>query len=138
MYTRTIVRSAKVIGAITAGVIITATVGSATAAPSAPAAAPAVVVAETAPVAAAAAAAGPASRGAAGWRTGAGAGIGTGAGAGAGAALTRNDGSVFGSVHDPSASFQTMTWRPAYCEQICRTCPMSCSPSSWRPSTATK
>ena len=61
MYTRTIVRSAKVVGAITAGVIITATVGSATAAPSAPAAAPAVVVAETAPVAAAAVAAQPTS-----------------------------------------------------------------------------
>ena len=92
-----------------------------------------------APVAAAAAATG-VSRGAAGWRTGAGAGVGAGAGAGAGAgpALTRNDGSVFGSVHDPSDSFQTMTWRPAYWEQICRTCPMSCSPSSWRPSTATK
>jgi hypothetical protein len=54
MYTRTIVRSAKVVGAITAGVIITASVGSATAAPSATTAAPAVVVAETAPVAAAA------------------------------------------------------------------------------------
>ncbi len=33
MYTRTIVRSAKVVGAITAGVIITASVSSATAAP---------------------------------------------------------------------------------------------------------
>ena len=61
MYTRTIVRSAKVVGAITAGVIITASVGSATAAPAAPAAAPAVVVAETAPVAAAVAVAQPAS-----------------------------------------------------------------------------
>jgi hypothetical protein len=61
LYTRTIVRSAKVVGAITAGVIITASVGSATAAPAAPAAAPAVVVAETAPVAAAVAVAQPAS-----------------------------------------------------------------------------
>lgn len=55
MYTRTIVRSAKVVGAITAGVIITASVGSATAAPSVQATAPAVVVAETAPNAAVAA-----------------------------------------------------------------------------------
>lgn len=61
MYTRTIVRSAKVVGAITAGVIISATVGSATAAPSAPAAAPAVVVAETAPIASAIVAAQPTS-----------------------------------------------------------------------------
>ena len=69
---------------------------------------------------------------------GAGAGAGAGPGGGAAAAPTRNDGSVFGSVHDPSASFQTITWRPAYCVQICRTWLMSCSPSSWRPSTATK
>lgn len=73
MYTRTIVRSAKVVGAITAGVIITATVGSATAAPSAPAAAPAVVIAETAPIAAAVVAAQPTS-----WR---GSVTGTGVGA---------------------------------------------------------
>jgi hypothetical protein len=53
MSTRTIVRSAKVVGAITAGVLIAASVGSATAAPAAPtAAAPAAVTAETAPVAA--------------------------------------------------------------------------------------
>jgi hypothetical protein len=55
MYTRTIVRSAKVVGAITAGVIITASVGSATAAPSVQAVAPAAVVAETPPNAAVAA-----------------------------------------------------------------------------------
>jgi hypothetical protein len=61
MYTRTIVRSAKVVGAITAGVIITASVGSASAAPAAPAAAPAVVVAEAAPIAAAVEVAQPAS-----------------------------------------------------------------------------
>jgi hypothetical protein len=60
MYTRTIVRSAKVVGAITAGVIITASVGSATAAPTTTSA-PAVVVAETAPVAAAPIVAQPAS-----------------------------------------------------------------------------
>ena len=54
MYTRTIVRSAKVVGAITAGVIITASVGSATAAPAAPTAgAPAAATVE--PVLAAAA-----------------------------------------------------------------------------------
>jgi hypothetical protein len=53
MSTRTIVRSAKVVGAIAAGVLITASVGSATAAPAAPtAAAPAAVTAEPAPVAA--------------------------------------------------------------------------------------
>ena len=61
MYTRTIVRSAKVVGAITAGVIITASVGSATAAPVTSTAAPAAVVAEPAPVAAAAVVAQPAS-----------------------------------------------------------------------------
>ena len=61
MYTRTIVRSAKVVGAITAGVIITASVGSASAAPSVQTAAPAAVAAETAPVAAVAAGAQPAS-----------------------------------------------------------------------------
>jgi hypothetical protein len=61
MYTRTIVRSAKVVGAITAGVIISASVGSAMAAPAAPAAAPAAVVAEPAPVAAVGAVAQPAS-----------------------------------------------------------------------------
>jgi hypothetical protein len=61
MYTRSIVRSAKVVGAITAGVIITASVGSATAAPVTSTAAPAAVVAEPAPVAAAVAAAQPAS-----------------------------------------------------------------------------
>ncbi len=61
MYTRTIVRSAKVVGAITAGVIISASVGSAMAAPAAPAAAPAAAVAEPAPVAAAALVAQPAS-----------------------------------------------------------------------------
>ena len=53
MSTRTIVRSAKVVGAVAAGVLITASVGSATAAPAVPAAAaPAAVTAEPAPVAA--------------------------------------------------------------------------------------
>lgn len=62
MSTRTLVRSAKVVGAITAGVLISASVGSASAAPSAPmAAAPAAVAAESAPVAAAPVAAQPAS-----------------------------------------------------------------------------
>lgn len=53
MYTGTIARSAKAVGAITVGVIITASLGSATAAPTTSTSAPSAVVAETAPVPAA-------------------------------------------------------------------------------------
>jgi hypothetical protein len=57
----TLVRSAKIVGAVAAGVMITTSIGSASAAPSADRQAPATIVAEPAPVTAAAPAAAPAS-----------------------------------------------------------------------------